>query len=237
MALLLELAEYSMRQFKSVPEGIFCTSRLRQWGVPGETMQKAPVMETTVKKQPSSKRITSILYDPRKVDDRAIKWEKINLLKERLAERNNKTPFVTCVSPKCDGKKVNTHYGMFQIGSPLSSHLIFTTNIIKNIPELSSFTTHELPKLPLSFISEENDVVPKNWVLTEDERAFLATIKVTEQNSYVLEQETVKQSLCELWKNSRKNRITSSNAHRVFLRKRNSQTLAELLLNSNLESD
>ena len=77
MALLLELADYSMRQFKSVPEGIFCTSRLRQWGVPGETMQKAPVMETTVKKQPRSKGITSILYDPRKADDRAIKWEKI----------------------------------------------------------------------------------------------------------------------------------------------------------------
>ena len=162
MALLLELADFSLSQFKSVPEGIICTSRLRQWGVPGETMQKAPVMETTVKKQPSSKGITSILYDPRKGDDRAIKWEKINLLKERLAERNNRTPFVTCVSPKCDGKKVNTHYGMFQIGSPLSSHLIFTTNIITNIPELSSFTTHELPKLPLSFISEEDDVVPRN---------------------------------------------------------------------------
>ena len=101
---------------------------------------------------------------------------------------------------------------------------------------MSPFTTHELPKLPLSFISEEHDVVPKNWVLTEDERAFLATIKVTEQNSYVLEQETVKQSLCELWKNSRKNRITSSNAHRVFIRKRNFETLAESLLNPNLES-
>ena len=209
MALLLELADYSLSQFKSVPEEIACTSRLRQWGVPGETMQKAPVMETTVQKQPSSKGITSTLYDPRKVDDRAINWEKINLLKERLTERNNKTPFVTCVPPKCDGKKVNTRYGMFQIGSPLSFHLNpvgFTTNIITNIPELSMspFTTHELPKLPLSFISEEHDVVPKNWVLTEDERAFLATIKFTEQNSYVLEEETVMQSLCELWKN-RKN--------------------------------
>ena len=91
---------------------------------------------------------------------------------------------------------------MFQIGLPLSSHLIFTTNIITNIPEpsMSSFTTHELPKLPLSFISEEDDVVPKNWVLIEDERAFLATIKVTEQNSYVLEQETVKQSVLALEK-------------------------------------
>ena len=63
---------------------------------------------------------------------------------------------------------------------------------------MSPFTTHELPKLPLSFISEEHDVVSKNWVLAEDERAFLVTVQVTEQNSYVLEQETVKQSLCEL---------------------------------------
>ena len=130
---------------------------------------------------------------------------KIDILKERLAERNNKTPFVTFVPPKCDGKKINTHYGVFQIGSPLSFHLNpvgFTTNIITNIPELSMslFTTHELPILPLSFISDEHDFIPKNWVLTEDERAFLTTMQVTKENSYVLEQETVKQSLCEPWK-------------------------------------
>ena len=57
---------------------------------------------------------------------------------------------------------------------------------------MSPFTTYELPKLHLSFINEEHDVVPKNRVLTEDERAFLATIKVTEQNSYVLEQKNCK---------------------------------------------
>ena len=79
---------------------------------------------------------------------------------------------------------------MFQIGSPLSYHLNpvgFTTNSMTNIPELSMspFTIHELPKLPLSFISDKNDVpnVPKNSVLTEDERAFLATVQITEQNS------------------------------------------------------
>ena len=55
--------------------------------------------------------------------------------------------------------------------------------------------------------------------------------------THVLEQETVKQSLCELWKNSRKNRITSTNAHRVFIRKRNFESLAESLLNPNLESN
>ena len=168
MALLLELADYSLSQFKYVSEEIACTSRLRQWGVPGETTQKAPVMETNVQKEPNSKGITSTPYDARKIDERAINWEKINLLKERLTERNNKTPFATCVPPKCDGKKENTRYAIFQVGSPLSFHLNpvgFTINIITNIFELSmsSFTTHELPNLPLRFISEENDVDPKNW--------------------------------------------------------------------------
>ena len=59
-------------------------------------------------------------------------------------------------------------------------------------------------------------------------------MQVIEENSRVLEQETVKQSLCELRKN-KKNRITSINAHRVFTKKLNVQTLAEFL-NPNLES-
>ena len=109
-------------------------------------MQKAPVMENTVQKQPSCKGITSTLYDSRKVDDRAINCEKINVLKERLAERKNKTPFATCVLPRCDGKKVHTRYGLFQIGSPLSLHLNlvgFTTNIITNIPEPSNVSIYD----------------------------------------------------------------------------------------------
>ena len=105
---------------------------------------------------------------------------------------------------------------------------------MRNILELSMspFALHKLPKLPLSFISEEHDVDPKNLVLTEDERAFLATVQATEQNSYDLEQDT-----CKLWKNSTKSRITSSNALRDFIKKRNFQTLAESFLNPNLESD
>ena len=48
MVLLLELADYSLSRFISVPEKIACTNRLCQWGVPRETMQKAPVMGTAV---------------------------------------------------------------------------------------------------------------------------------------------------------------------------------------------
>ena len=38
IALLLELADYSLSQFKSVPKEFACTSWLRQWGVPRETI-------------------------------------------------------------------------------------------------------------------------------------------------------------------------------------------------------
>ena len=62
----------------------------------------------------------------------------------------------------------------------------------------------------LSFIIEEHDVVPKNWILTEDERVSLTTMQVTEEDSYISQQETVELSLRELWwKKCRKNRITS----------------------------
>ena len=75
MALLLELADYSLSQFKSVSEEFAYRSRLRQRSVTGETMQKAPVMETTVQKEASFKGLKSTPFDPLKVDDHAINWE------------------------------------------------------------------------------------------------------------------------------------------------------------------
>ena len=66
MALLLELADYSLSELKYIPEEIACTSRLRQWGIPGViSISKAPVMETTIQKSISNKGISSTLYDPR----------------------------------------------------------------------------------------------------------------------------------------------------------------------------
>ena len=62
-------------------------------------------MKTSVQKQPGSKGVTSNLYDSCKVDDRAINWEKIYLLKESLAERNNKTPLVLVCYRNVMGRK------------------------------------------------------------------------------------------------------------------------------------
>ena len=67
MALLLELADYSLNQLKHVPEEVACTGRIRQWGVPAgdKDVYKAPVMNTSIKKKPDSKGIQCTLYDPR----------------------------------------------------------------------------------------------------------------------------------------------------------------------------
>ena len=69
MGLLLELADYSLRGLKKVPE------------------QKAPVIETTIKKQADKQGINSTLYDPRIYVDnerfiQKVKKIKLQMMKE-----------------------------------------------------------------------------------------------------------------------------------------------------------
>ena len=71
MALLLEIAEYSLKGHKRVPEEVACTSQMRAWGIPGvaSSFRKAPVQETTIQKSISNRGISSTLYDPRNRDE------------------------------------------------------------------------------------------------------------------------------------------------------------------------
>ena len=57
MALFLELADYALNQLTSVPEEISYTSRLRQWGIAGDSSAvKVLVMNTVVQKKNLLKR-------------------------------------------------------------------------------------------------------------------------------------------------------------------------------------
>ena len=52
MALLIELADYSLNQLNEVPDEISCTSKLRQWGLPIKHSNIIePVMNQTIHKQ------------------------------------------------------------------------------------------------------------------------------------------------------------------------------------------
>ena len=49
MALLFELADYSLSELKSVPEEVACTSKNRQWGVPSDKFKyPKAVMSTSI---------------------------------------------------------------------------------------------------------------------------------------------------------------------------------------------
>ena len=67
MALLFEIADYSLHQFISIPDENACTSMARRWGVPSaNSSAKQPIMDTAIRKNPNSnKGITCTLYNPR----------------------------------------------------------------------------------------------------------------------------------------------------------------------------
>ena len=92
MALLLEIADYSLNQLECVPEEISCTSQLRQWGVPGESSNKAPVMDTVVQRQTTSRGISSTLFDPRKY--KALPTDRLLTMQNKLCLKIKKLGFL-----------------------------------------------------------------------------------------------------------------------------------------------
>ena len=57
MALLFEIADYSLHQLISINEEKACTSMAQRWGVPSpNSTAKQPIMNTTIRKNPNSKK-------------------------------------------------------------------------------------------------------------------------------------------------------------------------------------
>ena len=66
MALMVEVADYSLGGFRKVHEEKACTSVAKQWRIPGiKNFPETPVTSTTIKKQAEKQEISSTLYDPR----------------------------------------------------------------------------------------------------------------------------------------------------------------------------
>ena len=127
---------------------------------------------------------------------------------------------------------------MFQIGSPLSFYMNpvgFTTNITNILNYLCLYLPY-MNCLNYLWVSSVTNMMSQMSQRTgfslKMKELFLPLFKLLSRT-----QEIVKQLLCEFRKNSRKNCITTCIGHRVFLRKRNFQTLGESFFNQNLESD
>ena len=146
MALLLELADYSLRGLKKVPEEKVCTSVAKQWRIPGsKDLPKAPVMSTTVKEQADKQIISSTLYDPRIYVDNERFMQKVKKFKLQIMNIDKRIGFGHCI-PHETVDYVNTKYGDFPLGSPISFHLqpiednfLILSNITKSIDNSAQF--------------------------------------------------------------------------------------------------
>ena len=129
--------------------------------------------------------------------------------------------------------------GDFVIGStlshqllPLESHITVITNIEHDQQNTNS--QHDYIHIPLSFLSDE--IAPIDWGFkTYRGIMFLDSIKVEENDYFEIEQKIILQSNSSAWFNLRKNQITSSNAHKILIRKKNFDTLADEFFKPEME--
>ena len=70
MALLFEIADYSLKGLTEVPQEVSCSSQARKWGIPGESDSfKEPIMSKVVCKDINKKGVNPTLYNPRNTFD------------------------------------------------------------------------------------------------------------------------------------------------------------------------
>ena len=191
MALLLELADYSLRGLKKVPEEKACTSVARQWGIPGnKDLPKAPVMSTTTKRQADKQGISSTLYDPRMYVDNERFMQKVKKFKLQIMNIDKRIGFGHCI-PHETVEYVNTKYGDFPFGSPIAFHLqpiednlhIFS-NITKSIDSsiIKTSVSESACNLPFEFLKTANVVVSKNGHFAKKKRSFCSSFRLKTVN-------------------------------------------------------
>ena len=221
MALLLELAEYSLNSLKVVPTEKVCTSVLRKWGVPGnkETV-KYPVMKTVLHANVMKKGIAPTIYEAR-LNYNAIKNVKsIKKLQDELRALNTNIGYAYIIPNNLNLDSEVTKFGVQFVGSPLSYQLLPVKRdfiVLGKLPE--QIHTSTLSILPIRFLD-----IPDS---SQKEMEFLEKIKLSPDESIKLQAQTIKQRECPQWFKERKYRITSSNAHKIYIRKKNFETLVK----------
>ena len=128
MALLFEIAGYSLHQLILGPEEKVYTSMARSWGAPSANpTAKEWIMDITIRKNPNSMNsITFTLYNLRMSgNDTDNSFTTCpDVLKQHFTSKNNLTGIVSANSPQRNCSVHNeTYYGNFEIGSTLGNQL------------------------------------------------------------------------------------------------------------------
>ena len=196
MAMLYEIADYSLHSFKSVPLELACTSNIRQWGVPGEKYcRKTPLIETIIQKRGKSRRITCTLYDPRRNKNPTVLRKSAIDLKAKLQSKDSRIGFSHCNFFMENNEGASTDFGVFPTGSTIAQQLNpveFDIKFLVNIKKSNTwdFSVQELTNVPLKSISKNEPVIPAHWCLSSSEMEYFNEIRINIENSKQLKEDT-----------------------------------------------
>ena len=212
MALLYEIAEYSLNQLAEVTQEKDCTSVLRKWGVPGnKEVVKETVMRTTLTSSNQKKGIPPTLYDA-KLNFNQIKNVPFMLkLKSQLCKIDKNIGFVHVIpdTPVFDDNSLSK-YGLQLLGSPQSYQLapidinFSILSNLDNLPNLYDNTMEQdFPESPPVTKLDWNFNICEHGSVSKHE--FLQKLKVTYTESQSIEKRTRKQMESKEWYEYRKN--------------------------------
>ena len=124
MALLLELAEYSLYELTDVRSEVACTSKARKWGIPGEKdFPKEPILSTTIQRNLAFRGIKSTLYNQCPSSSHYVDMDKLGALQNTLRLSNKHIGFAHTIPPTDKASAVKATFGMQALGSPLPYQL------------------------------------------------------------------------------------------------------------------
>ena len=229
MALLFEFADYSLKDLTEVPQEVYCTSQAKKWGIAGESDSfKEPIMSKVVCKGINKKGVNPTLYEPINKFDNIEFSCKLETLETSLRKQDTQIAFSHCITSVQERKLTDSMFRNLYFGSPLSYYLEavdFSYKVLSNIKNghMISFgwKSKICFKLPMHFLPPQSQLIPNWQPYTEEENTFFQDLFVTKDEVVSIEKRTAKQATCNKWKSLRESRITSSNAHEIFIRKKN----------------
>ena len=250
LALMLKICKYSLFESKTTEDlkdefdehpAVACTSKLQSWHKRGrgDSIHPQPVMDLVVTKikpdeEKSDKAVVCQLYEAcKKTKPDASEEEKF---KKTIAAINPKMGIAT-LQHNSSSEMLQTKYGSSPVGSTNSYQLSYTeanfpvyTNI-NTVPRCDDLDRgiSSYPQFPLK---ETGPVVYPDTLSTE-QKNFLSSLEVDEDEINKIEVETREQVGSERWREERKFRFTASRFHLISRRQRNHATFAKELMHPN----
>ena len=224
--LLYQLANFKVLNVPVIPEDKAKTSMPQTWHQPRTNKISGKSVEhLTVRaykkgsdSQCERRAVTSTLQDPIRGS-----FPSLLVLKENLESISSNALILPALNVHPSHSSVATRFGNFASGSVLAvqqklhSHYIFQV-----------YDGVDYPDLPVKCNMSNNFCA----VLSYAESLTVAELHLKSDEVVKFEQQTRLQSECPLWFSLRKNRITSSKVHDVYVRRRHFESLTDRMLST-----